>query len=77
MSRFLASYFDVIFAMNEKLHPGERRLLDICMKECQVLPANFEYNIRALLLNMCKGSLALSLVNVMVSELEKVLGEAL
>ncbi len=77
VSRFLASYFDVIFAMNEKLHPGERRLLDICMKECQVLPANFEYNVRALLLNLCKGSLALSLVNVMVSELEKVLGEAL
>ncbi len=75
--KFLASYFDVIFAMNEKLHPGEKRLLDICVKECRVLPDNFERNIRALLLNMCKDKTAVSFVNTMIMELEKVLGQEL
>lgn len=75
--KFLASYFDVIFAMNEKLHPGEKRLLDICVKECRVLPNNFERNIRALMVNMYKDPTAVSFVNTMVMELEKVLGEQL
>lgn len=75
--KFLASYFDVIFAVNEKLHPGEKRLLDICGKECRVLPDNFERNIKALLLNMCKDPTAISYVNTMLLELEKVLGQEL
>ena len=75
--KFLASYFDVIFAMNEKLHPGEKRLLDICVKECRVQPDDFERNIRALLLNMCKDPTAISFVNTMIMELEKVLGQEL
>lgn len=75
--KFLASYFDVIFAMNEKLHPGEKRLLDICVKECRVLPDNFERNIRTLMQNMYQEPAAVSLVDTMVTELEKVLGEEL
>lgn len=75
--KFLASYFDVIFAMNEKLHPGDKRLLDICLKECRVLPDNFERNIKALLLNMCKDPAAICFVNTMVLELEKTLGQEL
>lgn len=75
--KFLASYFDVILAMNEKLHPGEKRLMDICSRECRVLPDNFERNIKALLLNMCKDPAAVSYVNTMLLELEKVLGQEL
>lgn len=75
--KFLASYFDVIFAMNEKLHPGEKRLLDICVKECRVLPNNFESNIRMLMQNMYKDPGAVSVVDTMVTELEKALGEEL
>lgn len=75
--KFLASYFDVIFAMNEKLHPGDKRLLDICVKECRILPDHFERNLRELMLNMCKDPTAISFVNTMVLELEKVLGQEL
>lgn len=75
--KFLESYFDVIFAMNEKLHPGEKRLINICGKECRVLPDNFQKNIEALLFNMGKDPTAISYVNTMLLELEKVLGQEL
>lgn len=75
--RFLDSYFDVVFALNEKLHPGEKRLLAICLKDCKILPANFERNLKNLLFNMYKDPTAISFVNTMILELEKVLGEEL
>ena len=45
---FLESYFDVIFALNEQTHPGEKRLMSICLDTCNVLPADFEKNLNAL-----------------------------
>ena len=49
ISAFLASYFDVIFAMNELLHPGEKRLIQYAKDNCKILPQNFEENINKLL----------------------------
>lgn len=74
---FFASYFDIIFALNEKLHPGEKRLVQVCLEECSVLPANFELNIRLLCGNMCKDPATISVVNTMVAELEKTIGQVL
>lgn len=51
-TEFLSSYFDVIFAINKLTHPGEKRLISICLKECQVLPKNFEENLNSLFQNM-------------------------
>lgn len=48
ISAFMASYFDVIFAMNEMLHPGEKRLLKYAIENCKILPADFETNINQL-----------------------------
>lgn len=48
LAAFLASYFDVIFALNELAHPGEKRLMQICKTECPILPRNFEENINRL-----------------------------
>ncbi|MBQ7758595.1 DUF4037 domain-containing protein [Anaerotignum sp.] len=45
---FMESYFDIIWAMNELTHPGEKRLVSLCKKQCSVLPANFEENINQL-----------------------------
>jgi len=38
VAAWLASYFDIIFAVNRVLHPGEKRLLALAARECQVLP---------------------------------------
>ncbi|MCM1266554.1 MAG: DUF4037 domain-containing protein [Bacteroidales bacterium] len=77
VDRFLASYFDVVFALNEKLQPGEKRLVEICKEECKILPANFDLHIRLLLTTMYKDPAAISVVHTMVTELEKVIGETL
>ena len=38
ISAFLASYFDIIFAINELPNPGEKRIMEICLNKCNVLP---------------------------------------
>ena len=52
VSAFLESYFDVLFALNEKTHPGEKRLISICLDTCPILPENFEENLKTLFSHM-------------------------
>lgn len=49
ISAFLASYFDIIFARNELLHPGEKRLVKFAKDNCKILPADFEPNVKTLI----------------------------
>ncbi|MGN1030114.1 MAG: DUF4037 domain-containing protein [Butyricicoccaceae bacterium] len=51
-AEFLASYFDVIFALNRRTHPGEKRLIQLCRAECPILPEHFEENLNALFQHM-------------------------
>ena len=46
-SAFFESYFDVLFALNETTHPGEKRLVSLSAK-LAVVPANFDDNINRL-----------------------------
>jgi hypothetical protein len=48
ISAFMASYFDIIFAKNELLHPGEKRLVQFALNNCNILPEDFEQNITKL-----------------------------
>lgn len=52
VAEFLASYFDIIFALNERTHPGEKRLIELCEKYCKTLPANFRANLERLFSDM-------------------------
>lgn len=45
---YLASYFDVLFALNRLLHPGEKRLLAFAESNCPLLPEGMAADIRAL-----------------------------
>ncbi len=49
ITALLASYFDILFAVNELPHPGEKRLLQIAAKRCAKLPPDMEINIDTLL----------------------------
>lgn len=52
VTEFMASYFDIIFALNELTHPGEKRLIDLCLKNCKLLPKDFKSNIEILFSDM-------------------------
>ncbi len=45
---FLASYFDIIFALNRMPHPGEKRLLEYS-RQCELLPENMHEHIDGVL----------------------------
>jgi hypothetical protein len=45
---FMESYFDILWALNEKTHPGEKRLMSLCRQYCALLPEKFEENLNAL-----------------------------
>ena len=46
-SALLSSYFDVLFALNEVTHPGEKRLVRWAKEMCSHLPPRFEAEVEA------------------------------
>lgn len=42
VTEYIASYFDLVFAANEILHPGEKRMLTIAQDHCRSLPKDFD-----------------------------------
>lgn len=75
VTEFMASYFDVIFARNELTHPGEKRLVALCVKNCRILPDNFENNINTLFQDMFTAPDKISAdLDILVNELEKKIG---
>lgn len=76
VAEFLASYFDILFAMNEMTHPGEKRLIEICKHKCKVLPKGFEPNLNRLFQDMFTNSETVPEdISNLISELEHVLPE--
>ena len=40
------------FPINSLTHPGEKRLIQLCKKQCKILPENFEENLELLFSHM-------------------------
>lgn len=74
VTAFLASYFDIIFSVNEMTHPGEKRLVNIVEKKCIKKPIDFSKNIHTLL-ESCKeyNNYILESLNKIVDNLELLL----
>jgi hypothetical protein len=49
VAALLASYFDILFALNRALHPGEKRLLWYAHELCPLRPEGMEAQLEALL----------------------------
>lgn len=77
---FLESYFDIIFALNGQTHPGEKRLMRLCLEKCGLLPERFEENLTLLFGVMFTDPKALNaVIGEMVAALDALLerqGEA-
>ena len=71
VAEFLASYFDVLFALNEMTHPGEKRMQSICSKECKLLPERFDENLDRLFDGMFRKNIS-PVIGDMVRELRKI-----
>jgi hypothetical protein len=50
LAALFASYFDILFAVNRLLHPGEKRMLEFAVRNCDLLPVNAESDIASILL---------------------------
>ena len=71
---FLESYFDILFALNERTHPGEKRLVRLCREQCGLLPGRFEENLERLFADMFAGDGRVAEdIGTIVDELEKIL----
>ncbi len=55
VAALLASYFDVLFAVNKLLHPGEKRLVEIAVAQCERLPTGMEQQVNGLIHAVSRG----------------------
>jgi predicted nucleotidyltransferase len=70
----LASYFDILFAVNRLPHPGEKRLIYLAERHCTRLPVNMRADIEAFLRATVDTSLSISDAgNALIDHLESLL----
>ena len=64
----------MLFALNGKTHPGEKRLIQLCREMCPTLPVRFEENLNDLFTHMFSDPEALTAdLDRILSELAKIL----
>jgi len=76
VAALLASYFDILFAVNRVLHPGEKRLLDLAAAQCEHVPDRMEREIKALIRAVSQGGEELiARAEVVIEGLDALLAE--
>lgn len=80
VTALLASYFDILFAVNALPHPGEKGLLQFALTRCATLPTAIEAQVNAVLALAARPASAavVERVDALVNGLDRVLvGEGL
>lgn len=73
ITEFLASYFDIIFALNKQTHPGEKRMITYSLMNCLVLPKDYENNLNQLITAIGKKDETILLIlRAIIFELDQV-----
>lgn len=72
VTALLASYFDIVFAVNEQPHPGEKRVLQFARALCPKLPTDMEARVEALLSALPDGDIV-GRANTMLDGLDDLL----
>jgi len=73
LAALLASYFDVIFALNRELHPGEKRLLSLVVQRCPKLPRNMSADVEAVLRSANDGPRVTANLTQLLDRLDELL----
>lgn len=74
VAALLASYFDVLFAVNRLPHPGEKRLIAYATRDCSLLPRDMAQQVEALVGASARSTdTVLDRVDVLVDNLDDLL----
>ena len=72
ITAILSSYFDILFALNKELHPGEKKLIKYTYKLCKLIPENFEKDIKNIVACELNENL-LENINCLIKNLKKII----
>jgi len=72
ISAILASYFDIIFAINKQTHPGEKKLISYCEILCSKLPKDFKKDVENVVISIGTDNM-LPAIDKLLDELDKIL----
>ena len=70
----LASYFDILYAVNRQPHPGEKRLVQHAEK-LALLPVGFPDDVHTLVTSVCSPEQIMPTFNQMMDRLDEILAE--
>lgn len=74
VAALLASYFDILFAVNRLLHPGEKRLIEFAEAQCEKLPNEMRQQVERVLSATGTGDQQLlGQINVLINNLDELL----
>lgn len=73
VAALFAGYFDILFAVNRLLHPGEKRLAQFASRNCSLKPDNMDDTLEAVLRSLTQEGKLLQHVDLLIGNLDALL----